>query len=118
MSDEELVEELIDSAICEYNDLYDEEGNIKEDINLDNYKEELIEKKVRDEMQNQSFGEYLQDLGYDDDYIVERFVDDEEAIEAIMDDIDVNGSGRGQEIASYDGDELEISADLFAYRID
>ena len=46
------------------------------------------------------------------------YIDDEAVIDALKDDADVNGSGRGQELSYYDGEEHDLGNGLFAYRID
>ena len=114
LSDEEVVEECVDYDIISREDAYDEDDELKDDLDLDDLREQLIDKRLEDV---DSYGEYLIDRGWDENAL-SQYIDEEKVIEAIKDDIDVNGSGRGQELAYYDGDELDLDNGLFAYRID
>ena len=114
LSDEEVVEECIDYGIISREDAYDEDDELKDDLDLADLSEQLIDKRLED---IDSYGEYLIDRGWDENAL-SQYIDEEKVIEAIKDDIDVNGSGRGQELAYYDGDELDLDNGLFAYRID
>ena len=115
MDDEEVANELIDLGLVATEDVFDDETyELKDDIDFDDYREQLIDAKIG-EIDN--FSEYLIDSGFDEEYL-KNYIDDELVIDALKDDIDVNGSGRGQEIAWYDGEEHDIGRGFFAYRID
>lgn len=114
--DEDVVRECVDECLVDEEDIYDEEGTLKDDVDIDDLKEKLIDYKVENIINKESFGEWLQEIGYDDSYL-SNYIDEEKVIDALKDDIEVNGSGRGQEIATYDGDELDLDNGLFAYRI-
>ena len=112
MSDEEVVEDCIDHELISREDAYDEEDNLRDDLDLDDLRETLVGARMADV---DNYGEYLKDMGYDDEWL-SSYIDEEKVIDALIDDIDVNGSGRGQEIAWYDGDEIELENGLYAYR--
>ena len=114
LDDEEVVEECIDYDIISRDDAYDEDDELKDNLDMDYLREQLTYKRLED---IDSYGEYLIDRGWDENAL-SQYIDEEKVIEAIKDDIDVNGSGRGQELAYYDGDELDLDNGLFAYRID
>ena len=112
MSDEEVVEDCIDHELISREDAYDEEDNLRDDLDLDDLRETLVGARMADV---DNYGEYLKDMGYDDEWL-SSYIDEEKVIDALIDDIDVNGSGRGQEIAYYDGEELDLGNNLYAYR--
>ena len=114
LEDEDVVEECIDYGIISREDAYNEDDELRDDLDLDDLREQLIDKRLED---IDSYGEYLIDRGWDENAL-SQYIDEEKVIEALMDDIDVNGSGRGQQLAYYDGDELELDNGLYAYRID
>lgn len=118
LDEDQLVSECIDEGIVKPEDVYDEESDVmnpeyKEDLDFDDLREKLIELRFN-EIDN--YAEYLRDLGYDDEFFKD-FIDNELVIDAIKDDIDVNGSGRGQELAYYDSEEHDLGNGLFAYRV-
>ena len=112
MSDDDVVAECISNDIISEESAYDEDGNIREEVDMDDLRDKLIETRLEDV---DSYAEYLKDLGFEDDFFKD-YIDDEKAIDALVDDVDVNGSGRGQELAYYDGDELELDNGFYAYR--
>ncbi len=114
LSDEEVVDNCIEEGIVSEDEVHDEDGNIKDDVDIDDLREQLSEYRFN---QVDSYAEYLRDAGFGDEYFVD-FIDDDLVIDALKDDADVNGSGRGQELAYYDGEEIELDGNLFAYRID
>ena len=88
---------------------------LRDDIDFDDLREQLIDRRMED---IESFADYaVNEAGYDE-YTLANYIDDELVIDALKDDIDVNGSGRGQEISWYDGEEHELDNGFFAYRID
>ncbi len=119
MSDEEVADECINEGIISSEEVYDEESDeyspeLRDDVDFDDLREQLIDYRMGE---IDDYAEYLIDLGYDDDFF-KNFIDDEKVIDALKDDADVNGSGRGQEIAFYDGEEHDLGNNLFAYRVD
>lgn len=116
MGEEDLIDECISDEIVNEEDVRDEDGEIREDVDFDDLREKLINFMVEDTMENETFGEYLKDMGMDEEYI-KQYIDEEKVIEAIKDDIDTNGSGRGQNLAYYDGEEIELDGGLYAYRV-
>lgn len=113
MSDEEVAEECADAGIVEYEDVFDDDYVLKDDVDLDDLREQLIDEKMNDA---DDPVDYLRDLGYDDDFFKD-FIDEDKAVQAIMDAEDVNGNGRGS-ISYYDGAEIDLDNGLYAYRID
>ena len=119
MSDEEVADECIDEGIVESEEIYDEESDewspeLRDDVDFDDLREQLIDEKFN---QVDDYVEYFKDLGYDADFFKD-YIDEEAVIDALKDDIDVNGSGRGQELAYYDGEEHELDNGFYAYRVD
>ena len=119
MSDEEVANEAIDLGFVNSEDVYDEESDeyspeLRDDVDFDDLRNRIIESRI-DDIDN--YGEYLQDAGFDD-YFLSNYIDDEMVIDALKDNADVNGSGRGQELSYYDGEEHDLGNGLFAYRID
>lgn len=119
MADEEVAYECIDEGIVDEDDIYDydeEDGEevIRDDVDFDDLRDKLIEEKV-DNVDD--YVEYLRDMGFDDSFFAD-YIDEDKAIETIKDAVDTNGSGRGQEIAYYDGNEIDLGNGLYAYRKD
>ena len=112
LSDDEMIEQCIDHEIISRDEAYDEEDNIRDELDLDTLRDELVNARLNE---IDSYGEYLIDRGWDENSL-SQYIDDEKVIEAIIDDLDVNGSGRGQEIAYYNGEELDLGNNLYAYR--
>lgn len=113
LTDDEVIEECIDEDILIPEDVYDENDEIRDDIDIDGLREDLIEKKFEDV---DDYVEYCRDMGYDNEFF-SNYIDDDEAVQIIMDAEDVNGDGRGA-ISSYDGREIDLENGLFVYRID
>lgn len=118
MSDEEVADEAIDAGIVSSEEVYDEESDayspeLRDDVDFDDLREKLIDEKFNDV---DNYGEFLRDAGFDDSFF-EQFIDEDKVIEAIKDDMDVNGYGRGN-LADYDGQEHDLGNGLFAYIID
>ena len=112
MDDEEVVDECESEGIVGYDEVYDEDGELRDDIDFDDLRERLVDEKFN---QIENYAEYLIDAGFDED-VLKDFIDDDMAIDALKDNVEVNGSGRGQEIAYYDGEEHDLGNGLFAYR--
>lgn len=119
MSDEEVADECVNEGIAEAEEVYDENSDsaytpeLRGDVDFDELREKLIESKF-DEVD--SYAEYLRDMGYDDKFF-SNYIDDELVIDALKDDSDVNGYGRG-DMSGYDGREHELEDGFYAYRID
>lgn len=113
LSDEEVVDECIHYGVVASEEVYDEEDNLKDDVDFDDLRDRLIDERM-------SFvdspADYLRDAGFDDEFF-KNFIDEDKAVEVIKDAEDVNGNGRGA-IAYYDGDEIDLDNGLFAYRVD
>jgi len=118
MSDEEVADECVNEGLVESEEVYDEESDsyspeLRDDVDFDDLREQLIDEKFN---QIDDYADYLRDSGLGDDFFA-NYIDEDKAVEAIMDAEDVNGTGRGS-LAYYDGDELDLGNGLFAYRID
>ena len=118
MSDEEVADECVNEGIAQSEEVYNEESDaynpeLKDDVDFDDLREQLIEHKIGN---IDDFVEYLRDTGFDDEFF-KNFIDEDKAVQAIMDAEDVNGNGRGA-ISYYDGEEHDLDNGLYAYRID
>lgn len=111
LSDSEVADEAIDAGIVEEDEVY-EDGELRYDYDFDSLRDSLADNKL-DEVD--SYGEFLRDSGLDDSFF-EQFIDEEKVIEALKDDMDVNGDGRGV-LADYDGEEHDLENGLYAYII-
>lgn len=119
MSDEEVADECIDEGIVESEEVYDEESDewspeLRDDVDFDDLREQLIDEKFN---QVDDYVEYFRDLGYDADFFKD-YIDEEAVIDALKDDIDVNGGGRGQELSWVNGEEIELDNGFYAYQVD
>ena len=114
MADEEVVDECVSEGIISEEDAYTDDMDLRDDLDLDDLRQQLVDSRY-DSIDD--YGEYLRDTGLDMSFF-EDYIDDELVIDALKDEIDVNGSGRGQELAYYDGEEHDLDNGLFAYRID
>lgn len=112
MDEDDVIDECVRDVIVSEEEVYDEEGDYKEDLDIDALREKLIDYRVGEEKGD--FAGYLLDMGFDKEYLA-NYIDDDKAVEAIKDNITANNS-RGQEIAYYDGDEIELDNGFFAYR--
>jgi len=112
MADEEVVYECIDEGIVDEEDVYNEDEDLRDDIDFDDLRDKLIEEKF-DNVDD--YVEYLRDMGFEDSFFAD-YIDDDKAVETIKDSADVNGNGRGQELSYYDGREIDLGNGLYAYR--
>lgn len=117
LEDEEVADEAIEEGLVESEEVYDEESDtytpeLRDDVDFDDLREKLIDLKFEG---IESYSEYLQDMGFGEEFF-RPYIDEEKVIEALKDDIEVNGQGRGQEIAYYDGNEIDLGHGLYAYR--
>lgn len=111
MDEDDVISECVDEDIISEEEAYDEEGDYREDLDIDSLKDKLIEHRMNNV---DDYVDYLKNLGFDDEYFA-NYIDDDKAVEALKDNIIANSS-RGQEIAYYDGDEIELDNGFFAYR--
>lgn len=118
LSDDEVVENAIDYNVIDEDDAYveDEDGN--EEINPDLDIEDLGEKLVQEliDEQDDAYTWYVDNFG-------EKSVRDlikggtlTLDYQAIADEV-IRWDGRGNSLASYDGDEIELDNGLYAYRL-
>ena len=119
MGDEEVADECIDEGIVESEEVYDEESDewspeLRDDVDFDDLREQLIDEKFN---QVDDYVEYFKDLGYDAEFFKD-YIDEEAVIDALKDDIDVNGGGRGQELSWVNGEEIELDNGFYAYQVD
>ena len=118
LSDEELVNEAINYGVIDEDDAYveDEDGNeeINPELDIEDLGEKLVQALVDDksdayEWYVESFGEKsVRDLIKDGTITLDYQAIAEECI---------RWNGRGNSLASYDGDEIELDNGLYAYRI-
>lgn len=115
-----LIAELYDDGFLEDADFEeDEDGNIdyttlKDSVDLDDITEDYVEYLVNRE--GDPIESYISNFGKDDFYtavIDHNLLDISETVEEAID-----WDGVAHFIASYDGDELELEDDYYAYRID
>ena len=115
-----LIAELYYDSFLEDSDFEeDEDGNIdyttlKDSVDLDDIKEDYVEYLVNRE--GDPIESYISNFGKDDFYtalIDHNLLDISETVEEAID-----WDGVAHFIASYDGDELELEDDYYAYRID
>lgn len=115
-----LIAELYDDGFLEDADFEeDEDGNIdyttlKDSVDLDDITEDYVEYLVNRE--GDPIESYISNFGKDDFYtavIDHNLLDISETAEEAID-----WDGVAHFIASYDGDELELEDDYYAYRID
>lgn len=111
LSEDELVEEATDIGILEADD-FDEDGNYVGSDSLDFIREAVLEDRLSDDIDyvewfEENFGkEELRQIINDNDLL------DREKIEEECIDED----GIAHFLASYDGEEVDLGEDLFAYR--
>lgn len=115
-----LIAELYDDGFLEDADFEeDEDGNIdyttlKDSVDLDDITEDYAEYLVNRE--GDPIESYISNFGKDDFYtavIDHNLLDISETVEEAID-----WDGVAHFVASYDGDELELEDDYYAYRID
>lgn len=111
-----LIEELHDNGFIDDDDLYENEDGIKvlkDDVDLDEKKEEYVDyfcNSFEDSI------EWFRD-NYGKDELKEVVVRNNLVdVDKVVDEA-INWDGLGHFLASYDGEEIELDNDLFAYRV-
>ena len=118
MSDDEVVENAIDYNVIDEDDAYveDEDGNqeINPDLDIEDLGEKLVEELVSREPD--AYEWYVDNFGEDSvrDLIKEGTLTLD--YQAIVDEV-ISWDGRGNSLAYYDGDEIELDNGLYAYRL-
>lgn len=118
MSDDEVVENAIDYDLIDEDDAYveDEDGNqeINPDLDIEDLGEKLVEELVSREPD--AYEWYVDNFGENSvrDLIKEGVLTLD--YQAIADEV-IRWDGRGNSLASYDGDEIELDNGLYAYRL-
>lgn len=117
--DNRLIEELVEAGILDDEDFeVDEDGEIdyftlKDSVDLDDKKEEYLDKLVEDAGDPQRW--YIDNFGVDSvkDLVNDGYATlDEDKIASEVIDTD----GVALQLASYDGNEIDLGEDMFAYR--
>ena len=118
MDDDEVVEEAIRYDVIDEDDAYieDEDGNqeINPDLDIEDLGEKLVQALIDDvddayEWYVDNFGENsVRDLINDGTLTLDY--------QAIADEV-MSWDGRGNSLASYDGEEIELENGLYAYRL-
>ena len=120
LSDEEVADRAIDAGLREEDDLYDEESDtwpeLKDDVDFDDLREELIDEEFDIAVENDGCAEYLRNMGFSEEFFLD-YIDEEAVIDALKDAFEVNGEGRGI-LSWYDGAEIDLNNGLFAYRVE
>ena len=117
LSDDEVVEEAIGYDIIDEDDAYieDEDGNqeINPELDIEDLGEQLVQAMVDGEPN--AYEWYKTNFG--ENQIRELIQNGEITLDyqAIADECN-NWDGRGNSLASYDGEEIELENDLYAYR--
>ena len=113
--DEELADEAISYGVVKPEEVYDENSDVDNPELRDDFdKEDIIEKLV-DERSDEDPAEYFEmmlGLEYLSKFIEENNLID---LDAVIDEC-IDEDGIAHFIASYDGDELILEDDLYAYR--
>lgn len=113
MYNDEVIDECIYSGLYEEDDLYYEDGNFKEDINIDDLRDELIEYKLEG---IDDYKEYLKDE-FGNEFFVSFIKDNANVdLDAVADEC-IRLDGKAHFISYYDGKEVDLGDDLYAYRL-
>ena len=108
-----LIDELVQHKIISEDDLT-EDGNISDNFDIEELKEKYVEELCGE--WNNSVEWYIDNFGRDDleEVFAHYNVLDYDAVAELAIDWD----GRAHFLNTYDGDELELSNDYYAYKID
>ncbi len=113
-TDDELMREEIEDKI---NYLQAEKEEIEEDEDNYEFTEEAKDNYVSDRLQDIKNDpmDFLRNYGYDEPEQLERYIDKDDFIRGVLD-----ADGRGNGLAGYDGEEMEVQFDdewYYIYRI-
>ncbi len=118
MDDDEVVEEAIRYDVIDEDDAYieDEDGNqeINPELDLEDVGEKLVQALIDE--QEDAYTWYVDNFGENS---VRDLINDGTITldyQAIADEV-MSWDGRGNSLASYDGDEIELDNGLYAYRL-
>lgn len=118
MSDDEVVEEAINYGVIDEDDAYieDEDGNqeIKPELDIEDLGEKLVDELI--DREPDAYTWYVNNFGKNS---VRDLINDGTLTldyQAIADEV-ISWDGRGNSLASYDSDEIELDDGLYAYRI-
>lgn len=108
-----LIDELVQHGIISEDDLT-EDGNISDDLDIEELKEKYVEKLCLEWYNPVEW--YIDNFGRDDleEVIAHHNVLDYDAIA----DEAIDWDGRAHFLSTWDGNELELSNDYYAYKID
>lgn len=122
--DNALIEELSTRGMLEDDDFEkDEDGDpdyekVKDSVDIDDLKSQLVEDLIGENLRGYSdaaewYREEFGDADFDKTIEDNSLMDDDAVIKACIDD-----DGVASFVATYDGDEIELEGDLYAYRTD
>lgn len=118
LSDDEVVENAIDYGVIDEDDAYveDEDGNqeINPDLDIEDLGEKLVQALVDNEPDAYTW--YVDNFGENSVRALIKEGTLTLDYQAIADEV-ISWDGRGNSLASYDGDEIELDNGLYAYRL-
>lgn len=118
LSDDEVVENAIDYGVIDEDDAYveDEDGNqeINPDLDIEDLGEKLVQALVDNEPDAYTW--YVANFGKNSVRALIKEGTLTLDYQAIADEV-ISWDGRGNSLASYDGDEIELDNGLYAYRL-
>lgn len=118
LSDDEVVEEAINYNVIDEDDAYieDEDGNqeINPDLDIEDLGEKLVQELIDE--QDDAYTWYVDNFG--ENSVRDLIKDGTLTLyyQAIADEV-IRWDGRGNSLASYDGNEIELDNGLYAYRL-
>ena len=112
--DETIIEQALSDGEISEDDLYDEDGELREEIDVEDLREKCVDKDIesmRGDVVNFIETQYMsfENAGIN----IEDYIDVDEVADRC-----IEWDGRGPQLASYDGEEIELGNDLYAYRVD
>lgn len=120
LDDEEVADECIEEGIVESYEVYDENSDewspeLKDDVDFYDLRQQLIDKKFDDV---EDYKEYwISMLGESEFY---QWLQDSEYADVDLDKVAdecIKWDGKAHFISSYDGEEVDLGDDLYAYRL-
>lgn len=112
-SDEDVIDDAIDTGAIQEDEIYDEDGEIRDDVDIDRLREEGAEREFEDRGENPvSFLEDTYGSLKDSGLNIKDYIDEDKVADRC-----IEWDGRGNSLATYDGDELYLGNDLYAYRV-